>query len=627
MKENKLEILEEASRYIALGFSVIPLGSITKDEFGKKVIEYPKDGWKKYQENIVSQEEVSQWGCENLGIVTGKVSNLLVLDTDSYKQNYNIELFKSFNLPITPVQETASGGRQYFFRLPKDLIIKNAVCIGSKDSGIDIRGDGGMVIVSPSTTPYGQYKWILSPIDTPLADIPPKLLKLLNGDSGSELKVRKTLPEIVGLKEGEGRNNAIASFIGKLLVTTNIDNWDREVWPMVQEVNLTYKPPLQNDELLSTYKSITKIESARRLKLNIKNDKKIAVETLKYISAMSHAELITQIFPLARYTLEPFFEQGTVNMISAPPNGWKSWLLFLFAGHIVNGTLVFDKFATEKANVMIVNEEDSARLIQDRLKLLNIIDISLPIYYRIAQGSKLTNSFVNSLINEAKEKNIGVIMFDSLRAIHDSEENSSTEMQKVLDLLKMIARENITVIFTHHHRKKSPFGKNDDAESSRGTSAINASISGHISLEEIEKEEKKYLIVKHLKSKVGGKLPPFDIEIVTGKSVNFLYSGEHQPKEQALTEAKTGILSELQNREELLGRKDFVYLKIGGTTTIKEATKSLEKEGKIKITLRRDAESASLKIFNGSGKPNEKLYSIKKDDDWGVFDILESEDT
>ena len=114
---------------------------------------------------------------------------------------------------------------------------------------------------------------------------------------------------------------------------------------------------------------------------------------------------------------------------------------------------------------------------------------------------------------------------------------------------------------------------------------------------------------------------------MTGKSVNFLYSGEHQPKEQALTEAKTGILSELQNREELLGRKDFVYLKIGGTTTIKEATKSLEKEGKIKITLRRDAESASLKIFNGSGKPNEKLYSIKKDDDWGVFDILESEDT
>ena len=89
MKENKLEILEEASRYIALGFSVIPLGSITKDEFGKKVIEYPKDGWKKYQENIVSQEEVSQWDCENLGIVTGKVSNLLVLDTDSYKQRFS----------------------------------------------------------------------------------------------------------------------------------------------------------------------------------------------------------------------------------------------------------------------------------------------------------------------------------------------------------------------------------------------------------------------------------------------------------------------------------------------------------------------------------------------------------
>lgn len=373
----------------------------------------------------------------------------------------------------------------------------------------------------------------------------------------------------------------------------------------VEKLNNDFDYPLDEEYLLKV----------RKLML----EKEKIAEPIKFSPVLTHAELILKQFQPIRYTIEPFFEQGTMNMVSAPPNTWKSWLLFLFAGHIANGTPIFDKFATDKTGVMIVNEEDSARLIQDRLKLLKIIDPLLLIYYRIAQGSKLTNDFVDILITEAKERNIGVIMFDSLRAIHEAEENSSTEMQGVLDLLKKIARENITVIFTHHHRKKSMFGKNDDAESSRGTSAINAAISGHISLEEVERDEGKYLIVKHLKSKVGEKLPPFDIEIKTGEGVNFHYLGEHQPKEQALTEAKAGILLELQKRDELLGRKDFVYFKIGGETTIKEVTKILVKENKIKAITRAEAKRLGQKIFNPTGKGNEILYSLIKDEDFGVY--------
>jgi P4 family phage/plasmid primase-like protien len=267
-------VIEEALKYLSLGFSVIPLGSITKDSYGKKVIEYPKDGWKKYQSTRSTVEEVDSWNCKNLGIVTGQISGLLVLDTDSYKEGFNKELLKSFNLPITPVQETASKGKQYFFRLPKGVLLNNAVCIGTKDSGIDIRGDGGMVIAPPSTTPYGEYKWIIDPIDTPLADIPSGLLDLIKDDSRGESGPKKTLPELVGLKDGEGRNNAMASFVGKLLLTVREENWDKEVWPMAQTVNQTYKPPLPESELKSVYESITKMERERKPNLgtgDIKN--------------------------------------------------------------------------------------------------------------------------------------------------------------------------------------------------------------------------------------------------------------------------------------------------------------------------------------------------------------------
>lgn len=259
-------VTEEAHKYISLGFSVMPLGSISKDASGKKVIGWPAGGWKKYQEEIASTEEVSKWNCKNLGIVTGQVSGLLVLDADSYKSGFDPELLASFNIPITPVQETASGGRQFLFKLPKGLIIKNDVCIGSKGSGIDVRGDGGMVIAPPSTTPYGEYTWIVSPFDTPLAEIPPKLLALLTDGPGDNATTKKALSELVGLKEGEGRNNAMASFIGKLLITTPANKWEAEVWTMAQDVNRTHTPPLSAVELRSVYESITRIEEKRKLK-------------------------------------------------------------------------------------------------------------------------------------------------------------------------------------------------------------------------------------------------------------------------------------------------------------------------------------------------------------------------
>ena len=550
---------------------------------------------------------MSGWNCKNIGIVTGRVSKLLVLDTDEYKETFDRELFKSFKIPLTPVQETASGGKQYFFRLPDDIEIRNDVCIGTKDSGIDIRAEGGMVIAPPSSTPYGTYSWNVSPFETGIAEIPPTLLSLITSESGINLKIRTSLPELIGLEEGGGRNNAIASVVGKLLTTTPRDSWDNEVWPVVQTINQTYKPPLSEEELTSVYRSITKIESG---KMRGGMGGSMNIENPEYMPAISHSELIAREFKPARYTIEPFFEQGTMNMVSAPPNTWKSWLLFLFAGHIANGTDVFDKFSTEKANVMIVNEEDSARLVQDRLRLLDVTDITLPIYYRIAQGSKLTLSFIEQLINEAKTKNVGVIMFDSLRAVHEADENDSTAMQGVMDLLKKIVREDITVIFTHHHRKKGMFTKNDDSESSRGSSAINAAISGHISLTEVnDVNGSKYLVLKHLKSKVGEKLQPIDIDIEVGETIKFQYLGEHETQDRAENEAKDKILSALQGREELLSRKDFVHLKVAGQTTVKKALKSLENEGRIRAISRKETVLQGLGTFS-DGKSNEILYSL-----------------
>lgn len=583
---------EIAIDYLTLGYSVIPLGSISRDiKTGKKIIQYPKEGWKSYQTKRATEEEIKKWKWPNLGIVTGKLSGLMVLDTDMYKPTYDMELIRSFNLPVTPVQQTPSGGRQYFFKHPQGITLKNTVALGHEGSGIDIRGDGGMVIAPPSKTSYGEYSWIVSPFDTPLADIPPILYELLKKEHSDESKVRKTLPELLNISQG-GRDTAMTSLVGKLMLALHENQWESEVWPAMQSFNATYAPPLTQVDLKKIYNSVASIELTRRKK-NDPQEEKI------FVPALSFAELMGQDFPKARYAIEPFFESGTVNMVSAPPNTWKSWLLFYFSSHIAQGTSVFkqDKFATEKSKVMIVNEEDSYRSVQDRFKILGITDSSLEIYFRIAQGSKLEEKFTTELLKELKEKDIKVVIFDSLRAMHEADENDSTAMQKILDQMKKISREGITVIFTHHHRKK---GLQDrfagGAESSRGSSAINAAISGHISLDEKQKNDDLYLVIQHLKSKAGEKIAPFEVKIekkINGTTIDFVYGGEVKSEDKKMLQAKDLIVQFLQKEGDWKTVKDFEVLECG-ENTIRQALAVLKNEGAV-ISLTR-AQAISKKI-------------------------------
>ena len=333
-------------------------------------------------------------------------------------------------------------------------------------------------------------------------------------------------------------------------------------------------------------------------------------KTPEFNASLSFAELMSQEFPKARFTIEPFFEAGTVNMVSAPPNTWKSWLLFLCASHIAGGTELLGKFPTEQSKVMIVNEEDSFRAIQDRFKILGITNTELPIFFRVANGSKLESKFINKLLEELQEKQIKVVIFDSLRSMHEADENDSTAMQKILDQMKRISREGITVIFTHHHRKKGMFEKQSSAESSRGSSAINAAISGHISLDEEERELGLFLVIRHLKSKAGEKLPAFEVKIVKdskGGKVEFVYDGEFKQAEKKIKQTKDQLMEVLADGK-WKSKKDFEEINVGKNNMI-QALQSLKNDGMILSITRKEAIKKLIPVTL-KGHPSELYYSL-----------------
>lgn len=392
----------------------------------------------------------------------------------------------------------------------------------------------------------------------------------------------------------------IALYFESLKLTYGGKEANHFIFEDAQKLNETLHPKLFTDDLIELYNH-TVIYGHSYTKLT--EERGVVTSTLSF------SELMQQSFPKARYTLEPFFEQGTVNMISAPPNSWKSWLMFLCAIHISNGSELFTKFPTEQSKVMIVNEEDSFRSIQDRFKILQITDTSLPIFFRVANGSKLENKFINSLLEELKEKQINVVIFDSLRSMHEADENDSTAMQKILDQMKKIAREGITVIFTHHHRKKGMFEKSSTAESSRGSSAINAAISGHLSLDEEERETGLYLVIRHLKSKAGEKLPAFEVKINKSEGrVEFHYDGEFKASEKKLKQTKDQIM-DILNDGKWKSKKVFEETITVGRNIMIQALQSLKNDGMVLSIDRKTAITKSIPV-SLKGKSNELYYCL-----------------
>lgn len=164
-------------------------------------------------------------------------------------------------LPDTVHAITGSGGSHYLFKYQEGIGNKVDIL-----PGIDIRGDGGYIVVPPSKHISGrQYEWELSsrPYVNPIVDAPQWLLdKIINSEEGkSKRKPSSYWAKIIrGVDEGK-RNSTAASMVGYLL--------RRYVDPiMVVEImhlwNERNNPPLEKDELNKIIDSIARKELSRR---------------------------------------------------------------------------------------------------------------------------------------------------------------------------------------------------------------------------------------------------------------------------------------------------------------------------------------------------------------------------
>ena len=187
----------------------------------------------------------TRWPDANIGLATGKSANIVVLDVDGPE---GAEAVRGRHLPPTAAAQTGRG-IHYFFACPEGGL-PSRVGVLSK---VDLRGDGGYVVVPPSLHVSGQrYRWVpgLTPRKAGFAPCPGWVRELALEQSGA--RPRRSVEEwrslaAEGVSEGE-RHNRLASMAGKLIGSGLDPDLGKELLHAWNDARC--RPPLPRNELV-----------------------------------------------------------------------------------------------------------------------------------------------------------------------------------------------------------------------------------------------------------------------------------------------------------------------------------------------------------------------------------------
>lgn len=210
----------------------------------------------------------------NVGVATGRVSGIVVLDIDPrHGGDETLAALEKQHgaLPRTLWWKTGGGGRHIIFAYPKDgrPLPNSTSKIGA---GVDVKSDGGFIVAPPSRhASRGSYAFhSKNTLKTPLAEIPLWLL-------GEMRKGSIALPSKRGRGHAEGtiasgsviegqRNMTITRLAGVLLSRKVPVKFCQDLLVAFNEARCS--PPLSPSEVVNVINSISRRAFAQALSQN-----------------------------------------------------------------------------------------------------------------------------------------------------------------------------------------------------------------------------------------------------------------------------------------------------------------------------------------------------------------------
>lgn len=511
--------LQHAKRYRANGWSVFPLKKGTKDE--------PAVKWGEYRERYATDSEIEDWfGTKdhNIGIATGKLSNLTVLDADGV---VGIQELVRLKLASPASVITGSGGRQLFYQHSGETNKWT-----SKDhQGLDSRGEGGYVVAPPSLHPTGmKYRWtggivpsskVLPTWPKGLLESPAQAVGITPVTHGSEPWIIKAL---AGVSSGE-RHRTLVRLACYLIPRHHYDI----VKQNLLDWNQKNQPPMADDEIIKQLNDLAGRFKKGQYKTTYKaqvqetpHDETLDVSSAAdsesyFISQLSSQPLVVPDLALGFPCLDKVtfgIKRGSLFTIGARPGTGKTSLACNVASNLCKAgkrVLYFstemsrdellNKFAAAEGDIPAQRFEDKQFTQQDKDRLVLFAQRFKTYDLHIVRLFRPDQQSVREGIEQYKPD---VLIFDHIQHIA-SGENEYGDISKFTKFLKEIAvQTNIGIVVASQlHRGAALEGVVPELHHLKGCGTIEEESSVVLLMHDDQKKDDRPILCRVAKNRHG----------------------------------------------------------------------------------------------------------------------------
>lgn len=266
-------------------------------------------------------------------------------------------------------------------------------------------------------------------------------------------------------------------------------------------------------------------------------DEEVAAERAKErFHPFTFAELMFRKFPAAQFAVERLVPLPGITVISGDPATYKTWILLHIALCVSAGEPVFGHFEVAKSPVLIIDEENQPRLLQDRITRLTE-RVFHDIHFISLENFKLAQEGIQYILSYCREHEVKLVIFDSfVRVSGVRDENDAASISTVFENLKPLLTAEIAVVLAHHNNKRP--GEGHPGHAMRGSSDILAALDSHIA---VKRDESRAVELTQTKSRGAEELKPFRVAIgLENHRFEFDYEGEAEkprPKREEVREA------------------------------------------------------------------------------------------
>lgn len=479
--------LESALDYLGRGWCVIPAR-------GKK----PLIKWEEYITKLPTEQQVRSWWEEwpsaNIALVTGRVSNLVVVDVDPDRGGDPATVYEGW--PTEFIARTGGGGAHLFYTYPEGVDrVPNQV----GKTGYDVRADGGYIIAPPSIHPDTRrpYRFIREGETgkAPQWVVEGRKYGTDHDPDGETFEVKddRWLSELLEGVESGGRNDACARLAGYFVKK---DMPYEIALGLLSQWNDKNDPPLSASEISTTLSSVyrTHKRNYKGKKGEARRDRPPAEFELMDLDSF----MIRFGSAAITWSVEDWMPSQTIAFVVSPPGSYKTWMILDLAVSIASGLPFLGHFPVKETGpVVVIQQEDFHGQLAERIASVTtskfhlefgkkesddefIADLppKLPIHLHTERRLRFADEdIMESFAQRMRKLKPKLIIIDPLYSAGSTDDYMAKTAEQMFALKRLRDEIGCSFLIVHHTKKRKKDGKEDsspDREDLWGSQFLNA---------------------------------------------------------------------------------------------------------------------------------------------------------